>query len=107
LIHVGTESGIVDGQIMRALEIMGPSRRIVWSTIQIPDPEWGAFSFEERTNASIRNVIDRQAEGRVLDWNAATGSHPEWMVDSIGMSSEGCREYARKAIKLSGLPRGT
>jgi hypothetical protein len=106
-IHVGTESGIVDGQILSALEVTGPSRRIVWATIQIPDAGWGAFSFEERTNASIRNVVGRRIEGRVLDWNAATASHPEWMLDGVGMSPEGCREYARKVIKLSGLPRGT
>ena len=106
-IHVGTESGIVDGQILKALELMGPSQRIVWATIQIPGPEWGGFSFEERTNASIRNVVGRQAEGRVLDWNVATTSHPEWTLDGVRMSPEGCREYARKVIKLSGLPRGT
>lgn len=106
-IHVGTETGIVDGQILKALELMGPSQRIVWATIQIPDPEWGGFSFEERTNASIRNVVGRQAEGRVLDWNAATASHPEWTLDGVRMSPEGCREYAKKVIKLSGLPRGT
>lgn len=106
-IHVGTEAGIVDGQILKALELMGPSQRSVWATIQIPDPEWGDFSFEERTNASIRNVVGRQAEGRVLDWNAATTSHPEWTLDGVRMSPEGCREYARKVIKLSGLPRGT
>lgn len=106
-IHVGTKSGIVDGQILKALELMGPSQRIVWATIQIPDPEWGGFSFEERTNASIRNVVGRQAEGRVLDWNVATASHPEWTLDGVRMSPEGCREYARKVIKLSGLPRGT
>jgi hypothetical protein len=105
-IHVGTETGIVDGQILKALELMGPSQRIVWATIQIPDPEWGGFSFEERTNASIRNVVGRQAEGRVMDWNAASASHPEWTLDGVHMSPEGCREYARKVIKLSGLPRG-
>jgi hypothetical protein len=106
-IHVGTESGIVDGQILKALDLLGPSQRIVWATIQIPDPEWGGFSFEERTNASIRNVVGRQAEGRVLDWNVSTASHPEWTLDGVRLSPEGCREYARKVIKLSGLPRGT
>ena len=44
-IHVGTETGIVDGQILKALELMGPSQRIVWATIQIPDPEWGGLLF--------------------------------------------------------------
>ena len=107
LIHVGAESGIVDGQVSRVIEELGLGRRVVWATIQIPDPAWGDFSFEERTNASIRNVVSRHDEGRVLDWNAATMKHPEWTLDGIHMSPEGCREYAGKAIKLSGLPRRT
>ena len=107
LIHAGTESGIVDGQVSLAIEHMGPGRRVVWATIQIPDPAWGAFSFEERTNASIRNVVSEHDEGRVLDWNAATMKHPEWTVDGIHISPEGCREYAGKVVKLAGLPRHT
>lgn len=106
-IHLGADSGLVDGQIVRAIEDLGPSRRIVWATIQIPDPAWGAFSFEERTNASIRNVVSRQGEGRVLDWNAATVKHPEWTVNGVHMSPDGCRAYAGKVVKLAGLPRRT
>ena len=107
LIHIGTDSGLVDGQIIRAIEELGPSRRIVWATIQIPDPAWGEFSFEERTNASIRNVVSRHRDGRVLDWNAATAKHSDWTVDGVHLSSTGCREYAAKVIKLSGVPRRT
>lgn len=104
-VHTGTASGIVDGQISRVIDQLGPARRIVWATIQTPDPAWGSFSFEDRTNASIRNVVSRHDEGRVLDWNAAIVKHPEWTVDGIRMSPEGCREYAAKVVKLSGLPR--
>ena len=104
-IHMGADSGLVDGQIVRAIEDLGPSRRIVWATIQIPDPAWGEFSFEERSNASIRNVVSRHRDGRVLDWNAATAKHYDWTVDGVRMSPTGCREYAAKVIKLSGVPR--
>ena len=106
-IHLGADSGLVDGQIIRAIEELGPSRRIVWATIQIPDPAWGEFSFEERTNASIRNVVSRHRDGRVLDWNAATAKHYDWTADGVHMSTTGCREYAAKVIKLSGVPRPT
>lgn len=107
LIHAGTESGIVDGQVSFAIEKLGTGRRVVWATIQIPDPAWGEFSFEERTNASIRNVVGRHDEGRVLDWNSATVKHPAWTVDGVHMSPDGCREYAGKVVKLTGLPRRT
>ena len=106
-IHLGADSGLVDGQILHAIEDLGPSRRVVWATIQIPDPAWGEFSFEERTNASIRTVVSRQRDGRVLDWNAATAKHYDWTVDGVHMSPTGCREYAAKVIKLSGVPRPT
>lgn len=106
-IHLGADSGLVDGQIVRAIEELGPSRRIVWATIQIPDSAWGEFSFEERTNASVRNVVSRHIDGRVLDWHAATTKHPEWTADGVHMSATGCREYAAKVIKLSGMPRRT
>jgi hypothetical protein len=106
-IQIGTESDLVDGQITRAIDTLGSDQRIVWATIQIPDAYGGAFSAEDRMNASIRNVVSRHPEGRVLDWNAATTKHPEWTLDGVRMSSEGCRAYAAKVIKLSGLPQGT
>ena len=105
LIHVGTQAGLVDGQIRDAIDTLGEGRRLVWATVVIPEPEWGAFSFEERTNASIRGVVGRYSEGRVLDWRAATAKHPEWTVDGVTMSTEGCREYAAKAARLSGVAR--
>lgn len=106
-IHAGHARGLVDGQIDRVMEAVGTRSRVVWSTIRAGGESWGAFSFEERTNASIRNVVGRHAQGRVLDWEALTRKHPEWTVDGITLSTEGCRDYARKVARLSGLPRKT
>lgn len=106
-VHIGAQSGIVDGDIVRAIGLIGTTRRVVWATIQIPDPWDGSFSFEERTNASIRNVVGRYPEGRVLDWHAATAKHGEWTVDGATMSPAGCREYAARVLRLSGLDRRT
>jgi len=33
--------------------------------------------------------------------------HPDWTLDGLNLTEQGCREYARKVAKLSGLPRGT
>jgi hypothetical protein len=104
-VHIGAGADIVDGQITRAIDMLGSDQRIVWATVQIPDPYDGTFSFEERANASIRNVVSRHPEGRVLDWNAATVKHPDWTVDGFRMSADGCRAYAAKVVKLSGLPQ--
>jgi hypothetical protein len=105
-IHMGAGTDLVDGQITRAIDMLGSDQRIVWATVQIPDPYGGEFSIEDRLNASIRNVVSRHPEGRVLDWNAASVKHPDWTVDGISMSTEGCRAYAAKVVKLSGLPQG-
>lgn len=104
-IHAGHAQGLVDGQINRVIEAVGPRSRVVWSTIRVSGMPWGSFSFEERTNASIRNVVSRHAQGHVLDWDALTRKHPEWAVEGVTMSTEGCRGYARKVARLSGLPR--
>jgi hypothetical protein len=107
VIHTGHREGLVDGQIDRVIDAVGSPRRVVWATIRLPYGGTGGFSFEDRTNASIRNVVDRHPEGRVLDWHAMTSKHPEWTLDGLNLSEQGCREYARKVAKLSGLPRGT
>lgn len=106
-IQVGHSGGIVDGQIREVIDALGPSARIIWGTIRAPNAEWGGFSYEDRTNASIRNVVGRDGQGRVLDWAAMTQRHTEWTVDGVQPSEIGCRAYARKVVKLSGLPRGT
>lgn len=107
VVYAGSRTGLVDGQIERVIDSAGQGRRVVWSTIREAGAAWGAFSFEERTNASIRNVVGRASDGRVLDWTAMTLSRPEWTDGGAGFSEEGCREFARKANKLSGQARGT
>lgn len=106
-IHVGHSGGIVDGQITEVITALGPRARIIWGTIRVSGTQWGGFSHEDRTNASIRNVVGRNGRGRVLDWAEMTSRHPEWTVDGVQPSDIGCRAYARKVVKISGLPRGT
>lgn len=40
----------------------------------------------------------------MLSTHAAVNRHPDWTWGG-SLSSIGCAEYARKAIKLSGVPR--
>lgn len=103
LIDVGHDAGLVDGQIQRVVDAIGHQRRVVWATIAMPDPGWGEFTFEARTNASIRNVVPRGRDTRVLDWNSATAKHPEWLIDGTTTSSAGCEEYAARAARMTGI----
>lgn len=104
LVHLESDRGLVDGDIERILASVGPGVRVVWATVRLGGDSWGAFSPQDRINASIRNVLRRADQGRVLDWHAAVDRHPDWTWGG-SLSSIGCAEYARKAITLSGVPR--
>jgi len=100
-IHLGHDAGLVDGQIERVGDAIRPDSTVVWATIQLPDPGWGGFTFEDRTNASIRNVVHRWPNARLLDWHELTARHPEWLSDGTSASPLGCTEYARRVAKLT------
>jgi hypothetical protein len=101
IIHMGERDGLVDGQIRQVLDLVGSGRRVVWATIHVPGG-WGTFNFEDRTNASIRNVLSRSPDGRVLDWRRIARSNPGWTYDGIRPTPTGCDDYARRAAKLAG-----
>jgi len=101
IIHTGERTGLVDGQIKEVLDTIGSDRTVVWSTIRVPPTTWGAFSFEDRTNASIRNVVGSNDAGRVLDWSALIRKTPSWTLDGMSISPTGCEEYAKRVAKLS------
>jgi hypothetical protein len=104
-VHIEGDERLVDGHIERLIAETSPGTRVVWATISIDDAPWGAFSPEERINASIRSVITRGPQGRLLDWQRAIQRHPEWNPSGTSMTSTGCEEYARKVVKLAGMPR--
>lgn len=105
-IHVGNNGGVVDGDVERAIEAVSPQTRVVWTTIQIPDPASG-YTFEERTNVSITNVVARYPNARIFDWNEATLRHPDWLSDGENISPVGCEEYARKVAETTGAASRT
>lgn len=104
-VHVSGLDNLVDGHIATALRSVSPGTRVIWSTIRWIPKEWGTYSPEDRINASIRNTVGGAAHGRVLDWRSATSRHPEWTLLDGRPSATGCREYAARIVKLSGLPR--
>lgn len=99
-VHVGHDSGLVDGDIERALGRVGPERRVVWATIAVPEPTDGRFNVEDRTNVSIRSVMGHSSSWRVLDWRQALARHPDWIDGDWVMTQTGCAAYARKITKL-------
>lgn len=109
LIHMQSDTDLVDGDVQRVIASVGPATRVVWVTVRLEPADWGHFSPEDRINASISNVIRRAPQARLMDWRHAVEQHPDWadwMSEGMGVSSNGCKEYARKAVKLAGSPRG-
>lgn len=97
LIEVGVKGGIVDGDIDRIMTVLGPRRLVLWSTIQIEKTH--SFNYEDRSNFSIDQAINRYPNARILDWNHLTAKHPDWVQwDKVHVSDAGCRAYARKVI---------
>lgn len=102
LVHVAGLDNLVDGHIREVMEMVPSGSRVIWVTVRQGGAAWGAFTSEDRINASIRNVVGRAPDGRVLDWRSASERNPEWLLGDSGMSDSGCNEYAAKVVKLSG-----
>jgi hypothetical protein len=102
LVHVTGLDNLVDGHIREVMEMVPEGSRVIWVTVKRGGAAWGAFSSEDRINASIRNVVGRASEGRVLDWRSATERNPEWLLGDSGLSVSGCNAYAAMVVKLSG-----
>lgn len=101
IVHLESDAHLVDGHIHHLRSLLGPATRIVWATIRLDDLPWDAFSYQDRVNASIRNVVRADPQGRVLDWQRATTRHPEWDSTWSGLTTQGCKEYARHAVRLA------
>ena len=102
LVHVTGLDNLVDGHIREVMEMVPEGSRVIWVTVKRGGAAWGAFSSEDRINASIRNVVGRASDGRVLDWRSASERNPEWLLGDSGLSDSGCNAYAAKVVKLSG-----
>jgi hypothetical protein len=94
IVHLGTNAGIDDDAIDTIMKIIGPSRTVVWVTLQLRN-DYTRYRYEDSSNLAIRQVLLRFRNVRVADWNAYTEVHRGLVGgDGIHLTRPGCTAYA-------------
>ena len=99
LIHLGANGGATAQDLDAIMQILGPDRTVVWTTIQIPDdPE--RYTFEQSTNAAIAGLAEAYPNVRVFSWNAMSPTNPDWLNADGSMTKLGCQAFADFADRV-------
>lgn len=99
LIHLGANGGASAADLDAIMQVLGPDRTVVWTTIQIPDdPE--RYTFEQDTNAAIAGLAESYPNVRVFSWNAMSPTNPDWLNADGSMTKLGCQAFADFADRV-------
>ena len=99
LVHLGANGGATAQDLDAIMQILGPDRTVVWTTIQIPDdPE--RYTFEQSTNAAIAGLAEAYPNVRVFSWNAMSPTNPDWLNADGSMTDLGCQAFAEFADRV-------
>jgi lysophospholipase L1-like esterase len=80
------------GYVLAVLRAAGPSRCVIWSTIN--RPPYNGISYDGY-NAVLRSLDRRYANLHVFDWARLARAHPEWFgPDGVHPSQAGYRARA-------------
>jgi lysophospholipase L1-like esterase len=84
--------GAFRSYVLDVLRAAGPSRCVIWSTIN--RPPYGGVSYDGY-NSVLRSLDARYGNLHVFDWAKLARSHPEWFgSDGVHPSSTGYRARA-------------
>jgi hypothetical protein len=84
--------------VREALAVAGPSRCVVWSTIERPPYRGVSYA---ALNTALAALDRRSTTLRVLDWAAMARAHPGWFgPDGVHPSSAGYRARAAAVARL-------
>ena len=75
LLHIGNNGVFTDKQFEQVMEVVGPSRRVVFLSLKV------TRSWEEGNNEVIRQGVERHRRAVLVDWRAALEEHPEVLWD--------------------------
>ena len=92
LLHLGANGGATPADLERVMDVLGPDRLVVWSTIQVPDGD--RYSFEADTNAAIAALPATYPQARVVSWNALSLTNPTWVNADGSLTVAGCEAFA-------------
>jgi hypothetical protein len=90
-VALGTNANVSKRDVARALQLVGPARRLVLVTPrEVPG--------ESAHDARVMRVMARRHPLRIVlvDWARRSQGHPSWLAgDLIHLTAEGAREFAR------------
>ena len=92
LLHLGANGGAAPADLDRIMEILGPDRIVVWSTIQLPDDD--RYTFEADTNTAIAALPQKYPNARIVSWNALSLTNPTWVNADGSLTTAGCEAFA-------------
>lgn len=96
VIHVGANGGATAADLDAIMNVLGPDRVVVFSTIQIPDDP-KRYTFEQSTNDNINALVQRYPNVRIMSWNAVSLTNVTWLNADSSMTEAGCKEFADQA----------
>ena len=109
VIALGGNGGATDTDLDAVMDVLGPERVVVWSTIQVPDDP-SRYTFEGSTNEAIARLTERYPNVRVMSWNAFSMTNPDLLNKDGTMTKQGCQafaEYADQVLRLTDRDSGT
>ena len=94
VVHLGTNGGVTREDVDAILDILGPTRQVVLTTVQLPeDPT--RYTFEVSSNLALHAAARRHANVRIADWHAMSDRYPGMVwSEGIHLTPMGCWAYA-------------
>lgn len=94
---LGTNGPFSVAKGQELIDRLGSGRMIYWITVYGRELSW-----QEESNATIRQLAAQNENVHIIDWSQAVSGHPEWLCgDGIHLSAAGREAYAN--IVLGGL----
>jgi hypothetical protein len=109
VVHLGTNGGVTWQDIDAILDLLGPTRQVVLTTVQLPnDPT--RYTFETSSNLALHSAALRHANVRIADWHAMSDRYPGMVwSEGIHLTPMGCWAYAdlvRTTLAVPSRARG-
>ena len=90
VVHLGTNGVFPPDTCDRLVDQVGAQRTLFLVTVKVPR------SWERSNNRTIRECARRFDNVRIVEWNTAATSHPEWLYDDgVHLRPDGARAFAR------------
>lgn len=94
VIGLGTNGAFSVDKGQELINRLGSDRTIYWITVFGRELSW-----QEASNATIRQLAEMNENVHIIDWTQAAAAHPEWICsDGIHLSAAGRDGYAQTVL---------